>query len=831
MKSVFLILASGFFLLLSSYKSSAQIGPEGNYITFNGKDQYLVIPHNSDLDISAGEDFTLTFRFSQDEFKSVATIFSKGNHDMPGGIFGLRLASDESGSRLAFELRNSMNRYLSHGGSPDIQAGKWLHFAWVYRTGDKSSRIFLNGVQIGCVIDSTIGSAPLQNGYDLLVGCGLSGVNRVQRTSFWPGRFDELRIWKRALSQNDLTADAKAAKPSPWGLISSYDFSNPNGFEALDALGNGTTGHLYGYGIKVVKTELPVGIGSQMERLTAIRITSRSGTEKLKNISLNLNGTSRLEDLTSVKVFYNGQDERFNPFTARLFGSTSVPQSGLSILGDFTLAIGENWFWVTADLSRNAIEGNRICATLTTYKTETSAVTLINEVSGSRVILLNHRLLYSGGDDASRNYRIPALLCTTNGTLIAATDKRCTGPDDLPGDMDIVLRRSTNNGRSWERSLVIAGEGTDSGFSAPCLVQNRKNKEIICLIAGNKGFFGSSASNPIRIYQSVSKDLGLTWSLPADITRQVYGEGCPNAITSKWQGAFITSGTAIQLKSGRLMAGLVVRETPERDISTFVIFSDDLGVTWQASPGRASGAGNEATLVELDNGNILMSIRTKGTRMFNISKDQGMTWEIPYAQPAITDPSCNGALIRYSSFSDGFDRNRLLHSIPFANDRSNNSVLVSYDEGSTWPVRKTIYPGPSAYSSLCVLTDGTIGMYYEVGEYETYQMYFARFSMSWLTDGADQGIGSWRRSADFVPDQTANTSKTIIYPNPATEILNVSGSFKPGTLIEIFSVNGICLETILIKDASMNFQISLAGYQPGIYLIKLGEERLKFIVR
>ena len=84
----------------------------------------------------------------------------------------------------------------------------------------------------------------------------------------------------------------------------------------------------------------------------------------------------------------------------------------------------------------------------------------------------------------------------------------------------------------------------------------------------------------------------------------------------------------------------------------------------------------------------------------------------------------------------------MLHTIPFAADRNNVSVLLSTDEGATWPIRKTIFPGSSAYSSITVLPDGTMGIYYENGENSIYQMYFVRFSLDWLTDGKDTYVPS-----------------------------------------------------------------------------------------
>lgn len=233
-------------------------------------------------------------------------------------------------------------------------------------------------------------------------------------------------------------------------------------------------------------------------------------------------------------------------------------------------------------------------------------------------------------------------------------------------------------------------------------------------------------------------DNGITWTTPVDITSQIYGDGCSNPVTRLWQGAFVTSGAATQTASGRLMAVLAARETEVFEISNFIIYSDDNAATWHVSTNCAFIKGDEAKVTQLDNGNILMSIRQTGHRWFNISCDEGITWGTPFIQNDIIDPFCNGDLISYSAKSDEYSKNRLLHSIPFAKSRENVSVLLSYDEGFTWPVRKTIYSGPSAYSALTKLDDGTIGIYFEVGEYDTYQMYFMRFSLGWLTGGKDK---------------------------------------------------------------------------------------------
>jgi Neuraminidase (sialidase) len=435
-------------------------------------------------------------------------------------------------------------------------------------------------------------------------------------------------------------------------------------------------------------------------------------------------------------------------------------------------------------------------------------------------------LLFSGGDGGSKHYRIPAIVKARDGSLVTATDKRWDYPYDLPCHIDVVVRRSTDDGQSWSEPVTIAGEGTEVGFGDPALVVNRRNGEIICLCASDKGFFHSSSTFPIRIYQMISTDHGITWSVPQDITPMIYGCECADPVTQNWQAAFVASGSATQLRSGRLMAAIAVRETSSRSISNYVIYSDDGGRSWQVAAYQASPVGNEAKLVELDNGYVLMSIRNFGSRLFTISKDQGMSWSTPFTQAEIPDPYCNGDLIRYTAMSDGYNRNRLLHSIPYSDTRENVTVMLSYSEGESWPIRKTIYSGASAYSSLTILNDGTIGIYYEAGEYETYQMYFARFSLDWLSAGSD----TWS-DADKTPVELADYGTTFtVYPNPADRILNIKGLFKPDIRIELFNSQGMLVDVNLLINYQDHIQLSLENLPSGIYFLKTLDTVTKVLI-
>lgn len=333
-------------------------------------------------------------------------------------------------------------------------------------------------------------------------------------------------------------------------------------------------------------------------------------------------------------------------------------------------------------------------------------------------------------------YRIPAVATAADGSIIAIADRRNNNLNDLPGNIDVFCRRSEDNGRTWSEPVIIAGADTETGFGDVAIVLNRRNNELVCLITSGNGLWQSNADHSIRLFTSRSKDNGKSWSTPVDITPQIFGKECGDSIRSRWYGAFISSGSALQTESGRIMAVIPTR-TVEKwggPLSTYVIYSDDNGDTWQVSETPGDTDGDESKLVELENGDILMSIRNRhqSFRKFSVSHDKGGTWSAPHYQEDIIDPACNGDILRYTA--PGEKGGYLLHSIPYhPKSRENVSILASFDEGKSWKQRRTLCEGASAYSSLTVLKDGTIGCLVEEGDYSKgFEIVFYRFSPDWL---------------------------------------------------------------------------------------------------
>jgi len=349
--------------------------------------------------------------------------------------------------------------------------------------------------------------------------------------------------------------------------------------------------------------------------------------------------------------------------------------------------------------------------------------------------IITRTVLYRPGDYDSKNYRIPAIITAKDGSLVVATDKRKHNIDDLPEDIDILINRSTDGGRTWsEPYTLVEGQGVGKGFGDCALVHTHDEGGLLAAFVGGTGFWQGRPENPQRTYIARSYDNGQTWTQPKDITDELYGAKCENEVSRTWWSAFFASGNGLMTSTGRIMFVLAVRDTEAWAACNYVVYSDDNGETWHIS-GRASQRGDEAKVVELADGRILMSIRHEGERWYNISEDGGLTWRPETS--AWTDliaTACNGDIIRYSSVNEGAEKNILLHSLPAPERREKVTVYVSYDEGQTWPVSKCIVPYDAAYSSLCILPDHSIGLYVEESDGDTlgYSMVFYNFGFGWL---------------------------------------------------------------------------------------------------
>ena len=586
-------------------------------------------------------------------------------------------------------------------------------------------------------------------------------------------------------------------------------------------------------------------VPSQERRLTArantdelllkvmVQYIGDTDNVSLQSLSINLNGTTDLDDVDNIKIYSTGlTDCQNNKFVehADLLGSCE-PQSGDFVCDvEGQLQLGINYLWLAVDINAEATEGNSVDMELLSMTVENETFKVRNgDPIGSREIILARTTLLRPGDYNSTNYRIPAVITARNGSVVAITDKRKYNNGDLPEDIDIVCNISNDGGHTWTEPYTIAyGTGYKHGFGDCALALTNDDNGIIAAFVGGPGFWGSTPTDPLRMYISRSNDNGMTWSEPEDITHLIYGVDCQDEERKEWLGGFFGSGNGLLTSTGRIMFVIAMRENSDgrEIICNHAVYSDDNGQTWQVS-GRASVGGDEAKVTELVDGRILMSIRHNGNRWYNISEDAGVTWQTTTSEwTDLVAPACNGDLIRYTSVNSGDDKNRLLHSLPVGNSRKNVTVYVSYDEGMTWPMSRCIVPYNSAYSSLCILPDNTIGLYVEEsytneGDYCTV---FYNFSLNWLTKGEDDYVDT-----DEIYDM-AKMKSLEIFPNPTSDYLNIKN--QDVKIINIYNMKG--QQIMSVQNPDENIVIGVQDFPQGLYLInaiddKMNMQSAKFI--
>lgn len=355
-------------------------------------------------------------------------------------------------------------------------------------------------------------------------------------------------------------------------------------------------------------------------------------------------------------------------------------------------------------------------------------------------------------------YRIPALATTNSGRLLAVCDARFGTPTDLPNNIDLVLRISDDNGDTWSSIKTIVNSG-GFGSGDPQILVDQQTSDIFIFYAYKVKW--TAKIDEIRYVKST--DNGDTWSAPINIKSSVFN---PEDI-NMWAGP----GNGIQLRSGRLIAPFSLNSKGNQDsIQTCFIYSDDHGETWNRSI-NASGTGlEEPTIVELNNGQLMLNARSRrgfARRGISYTDENGENWSDTYDHPDLLDPIVQGSMIRYTSTLDGYSKNRLLFSNPrHLSKRENLTVHLSYDEGNTWPVKKVLDPNGSAYSSLTILENGDIGILYEqdyrghtLGIVYPKNITFARLTLQELTNNLDSLMKCEMSESVSVNEKTSNSAK------------------------------------------------------------------------
>ena len=365
--------------------------------------------------------------------------------------------------------------------------------------------------------------------------------------------------------------------------------------------------------------------------------------------------------------------------------------------------------------------------------------------------------IFEAGEGGYFTYRIPGIVVTNRGTVLVYNEARRNSSSDW-GTIDIVMRRSTDGGATFSPARIVAhapipisrnpvaierkqGALTDITYNNPVAIAARDGVVhfLFCV-------------EYMRVFYMRSTDDGNMFSTPVEIT------GALDLLKKDypWRVVATGPGHGIQLSNGRLLVpvwiALGTKGNGHGPSEVTTVYSDDNGATWHAGDIAVPDTPqfptpNETTAVELADGRVMLNVRSpakENRRVVVISKDGATNWSAPRFQQDLPDPICFASLVR-------FGKNRLLFSNPdnltradgkdtVSKDRKNLTIRMSSDEGESWPIKKTIDPGPSGYSDLAVLPDRTVLCYYEAGEPGSAPNRFlklARFNIEWLTSGND----------------------------------------------------------------------------------------------
>ncbi|MFN0129879.1 MAG: exo-alpha-sialidase [Verrucomicrobiales bacterium] len=488
----------------------------------------------------------------------------------------------------------------------------------------------------------------------------------------------------------------------------------------------------------------PVLIRNEHGPLTRVVVVAEQGTDaRVEAFVFNLDGTDDLDDLESLTLVSTGDNDDFSPATP--IGKPAKPSATITFRAERGLADGKNVFWLSCRLKPTADLSHRVTAKCSSIDTTMGKLTPRDDSPRVRhrigVALRRHQ------DDGVHTYRIPALTTSAAGTLLCVYDRRRRMGRDLQEDIDIGLSRSTDGGRAWEPARVIMDMGEygglpqeQNGCSDPGIIVDRQTGEIFCFAVWMNGKPGKhqwndDGSEPgFEIGKSAqflmvrSKDDGLTWSQPENLTRQLKQEAWWLLAPSPQQGINLPDGTLVMPVEGR----------DGRDaLSSFatIMISRDHGTTWTVGTPAFSG-GNECQAAQLGNGSIMLNMRNDHERFraVFVTKDLGHTWQ-PHEsnRNTLIEPNCNGSLLRVDYEEAAEKRHVLLFANPHTQmGRTHHTIQVSFDDGRTWPKTHHLLldEGRGAgYPSLTRVDESHVGIVYEGSQSH---LVFEKFSLDEL---------------------------------------------------------------------------------------------------
>ena len=334
------------------------------------------------------------------------------------------------------------------------------------------------------------------------------------------------------------------------------------------------------------------------------------------------------------------------------------------------------------------------------------------------------KYIFKSGSEGYNTFRIPSIITTDSGVVLAFAEGRKNSSSDS-GDIDLVLKRSIDGGKTWGDLIIIRDDSTNV-CGNPSPVIDRKTGKIFLLSTWNRGddteseIINMTSVDTRRVYVMNSIDEGLSWSKPIEITDKVKKPNWTWYATGPVHGIQIREGS----KKGRMIIPCDHIEANTKKYYSHIIYSDDGGSSWNIGGTTPQDQVNECSVAEIGKGKLILNMRnydrTQMNRKISISNDYGESWGDIYDDKALVEPICQASILRYSF--KGYGRNDLLFINPAdKNKRLNMTLRLSNDLGRTWTREFLLHEGPSAYSDITKLRNGNVGCLFEAGKNSPYE--------------------------------------------------------------------------------------------------------------
>lgn len=470
----------------------------------------------------------------------------------------------------------------------------------------------------------------------------------------------------------------------------------------------------------------------------------------LEEIEFSLSGSTDVADVVKASVFINEKPARYvGTVPDSIIGSVTPSGEKIRFKLDNTAINDTLVCWLCLTLKDDAADAHsRINVACTRIKTSEGEVAVPEMVAEPFRIGV---ALRKPGDDGVFSSRIPGLVTTNNGTLIAMYDARNETDDDLQGDIDIAINRSEDGGRTWQSIQRVLNQGNYGGLpkkyngvsDGDILVDETTGDIYVAGLwmhgvldpktgewvkelsdsstvwnhqwrSGSKSGYGLTETCQFLI--SKSSDDGKTWSEPRNLTRDIKKK--------EWWLLAPAPGRGITMEDGTLVMPVEGRDKTGLQFST-IMWSADHGESWNVGEPAFFNV-NECQVVELGDHSLMLNMRkrdnrgkTEGNgRAICVTDDLGKTWtEHPTSQAALIEPACQGGFYRHDYTRDGEKKHILIFTNPSDNRRRiNHTLKVSFDDGETWPEEYWMLLDSdfgAGYSCITSIDDETIGIFYE----------------------------------------------------------------------------------------------------------------------